>query len=275
MGIRENLLAVQQKIDRAKENASDPKREVLLIGVTKEISVDRIQEAIQGGLREVGENRIQEARGKVPRLKDVRWHLIGHLQRNKAKEAIQLFDMIHSVDSLRLAETLEKEGSRVGKEVPILLEVNLQGETTQVHGASRDEISLLAEKIASFEHLKLSGLMTLAPFSEDPEHSRPYFRGLRELKEALEKEGDSRMEMRYLSMGMSQDFEVAIEEGANMVRIGRAIFGERNRCDESDVSASSAAATWGKRFCQGSLSIALSPKTRSPSEKPCPQDGTI
>lgn len=234
MGIRENFLAVQKRIEKARKNAPDPQREILLVGVTKGVSIERVREAIEAGLREVGENRVQEAKEKSPQITGVRWHMVGHLQRNKAKDAIQLFQLIHSVDSLRLAETLEEVAFHSGKEVSILLQVNPvrdkisngvnPQENPGQYGVSFEEAPRLANDLSAFEHLKLLGLMMIAPLSEDPETVRPSFRRLRELKESLEKEKNPRIEMRYLSMGMSQDFEVAIEEGANLVRIGRAIF---------------------------------------------------
>lgn len=228
MGIRENLEGVRSRIARARRNAPDREGPLLLVGVSKGVGIERIREAVASGLSELGENRIQEAREKIPRFPEMRWHLVGHLQRNKAKEAVRLFHLIHSVDSLRLAEVLEKEGRCAGKTVPVLLQVKFQKNPEQF-GIPPDEASGLAKKISGLEHISLLGLMTIAPFSEDPEKARPYFRRLRELKEAVAAERFPRVAMRYLSMGMSQDFEVAIEEGANLVRIGRAIFGERHR----------------------------------------------
>ena len=199
----------------------------MLIGVTKGVDVERIQEAITSGLEAAGENRVQEAREKVKTLGGaVRWHMVGHLQRNKVKEAVGLFELIHSVDTFQLAQEIEKAASLLGKKVPVLLQVNIQGQRTQF-GADPEEVIQLAGEIAVLDHVKLMGLMAIAPLSEEPEKNRPYFRRMRELKEALDKEGDPRIKMQYLSMGMSQDFEVAVEEGSNMVRIGRAIFGER------------------------------------------------
>ncbi|MFH1858447.1 MAG: YggS family pyridoxal phosphate-dependent enzyme [Candidatus Omnitrophota bacterium] len=226
MGIRENLLSVQKRIEQARRNAPSPDAPVGLIGITKEVPLEGLREAVQGGLLDLGENRVQEAREKIPELPQVRWHMVGHLQRNKAKEAIGLFHLIHSVDSFRLAEALEQEASRLGKEISVLLQVKLHERATQ-YGVKPEEVFPLARAVAGMEHLRLLGLMTIAPLSEEPEASRPCFRCLRELKEALEKEKNPRVEMRYLSMGMSQDFEVAVEEGANLVRIGRAIFGKR------------------------------------------------
>lgn len=225
MGIRENLLAIRQRIERARRNAPNPKEEVLLVGVTKGVGVTQIREALRSGLEAVGENRVQEAREKVALLGGAtHWHMVGHLQRNKVKEAIRLFELIHSVDTLPLAQAIEKEAARVGKEVPILLQVNLHGKKTQF-GVDADAADRLATEIAALEHVKLQGVMTLAPWEAHPEDARPFFRRLWELRGALEKKGNPRIEMHTLSMGMSQDFEVAVEEGSNLVRIGRAIFG--------------------------------------------------
>ncbi|MBI4435997.1 MAG: YggS family pyridoxal phosphate-dependent enzyme [Candidatus Omnitrophica bacterium] len=224
MGIREKILSIRERIERSKRNAPELNTPVLLVGVTKGVGLERLREAIQGGLGDLGENRVLEAQGKISHVQEgVQWHMVGHLQRNKVRDAIQLFHLIHSVDSLRLAQAIEKEASLVGKEVPVLLQVNLQGKTAPF-GASVDSAAFLVKEISSLKHLKLSGLMTIAPLTEDPEKTRPYFRRLWELKKALERENPS-LALRYLSMGMSQDFEVAIEEGANVVRIGRAIFG--------------------------------------------------
>lgn len=224
MGVRENLLEIKRRMDRASRNAPLPKR-VTLVGITKGVAVAEVRKGIAAGLEEIGENRVQEAQEKVEAVgRAVRWHMVGHLQRNKVKDALRLFELIHSVDTLRLAQEIEKVASLLRKEVAVLLQVNVQGQLTQF-GVAPETAPRLAREIAALSHVRLLGVMTIAPLSEEPEKSRPFFRRLRELKEHLEKEGDPRIAMRYLSMGMSQDFEVAIEEGSNMVRIGRAIFG--------------------------------------------------
>ena len=224
MGTRENLLEVRERIRLAKRNAPDPGEPVLLVGVTKGVAPDRIREAVDAGLTAFGENRVQEAREKVGQFKEtVRWHMVGHLQRNKAKEAVRLFHLIHSVDTLPLAEALEKEAALLGKEIPVLLQVKFQEKETR-SGVLPEDLLTLAKEVAPLAHLKLSGLMMIAPLGE-AEVARPYFRELRLLKESFEKEQIPGAAMRILSMGMTNDFEVAIEEGANLLRIGRGIFG--------------------------------------------------
>jgi len=193
-----------------------------LVGVTKGVGLEQIQEAISAGLNHLGENRVQEAREKIFHIQNVRWHMVGHLQSNKAKEAVRLFHFIHSVDSLPLAQEIEKGATLFGKEVPVLLQINLQGKSAPF-GVPPESADALVKEISRLKHLKLSGLMTIAPLSEDPGKTRPYFRRLWGLKETLEEENSS-LALHTLSMGMSQDFEIAVEEGANVVRIGRAIF---------------------------------------------------
>jgi len=222
LDVQSNLLQVQRRIENAKKNAQNPKRDILLVGVTKGVEVSRIEEAVQAGLKTVGENRIQEAQQKKSSLgSSLRWDLVGHLQRNKVKEAIKLFHLIHSLDSLRLAEAIEKEASLLKKKIPMLLQVNLQKKETQF-GVHEEDVQAVLKKVSNLPHLAVKGLMMIAPFVEDPEEARPYFRRCFQLKESLRKEG---YDMETLSMGMSNDFEIAIEEGANAVRIGRAIFG--------------------------------------------------
>lgn len=219
MGIAENLAAVSHRIHRAAERAGRSPEEVTLIAVAKTFPVETVREALRAGVRHVGENRVQEAVPKAAALagdplRPV-WHMVGHLQTNKAKTAVQTFDIIHSVDSLRLARAISRHADRP---VPVLLEVNVAGEATKF-GVAPEEAGRLAREIERLPGLELRGLMTVAPPAADPEEVRPVFRRLRELRDALG--------LRELSMGMTDDFEVAIEEGATMVRIGRAIFGER------------------------------------------------
>lgn len=189
------------------------------MAVAKGFPAEAIREAVAAGVRHLGENRVQEAQGKRPLLADlpgeVTWHMVGHLQTNKVKTALNLFDIIHSVDSIRLAEAISR---RAQERVPIFLEVNVAGEATK-YGFAPQELPKAAETIAKMPGVTVRGLMTVAPLSDDPEQVRPVFRRLRELAQSLG--------LRELSMGMTDDFEVAIEEGATVVRIGRAIFGQR------------------------------------------------
>ncbi|MBN2463234.1 MAG: YggS family pyridoxal phosphate-dependent enzyme [Dehalococcoidia bacterium] len=221
MDIAANIKEVQGRIARACELSHRSPEEITLVAVTKGFEASEIRTAFDCGIRNFGENRVQEAEDKIAQLADIRpdvtWHMVGHLQSNKAKTAVGLFDIIHSVDSVRLAEVLSR---RVEKLLPVLLEVNVSGEATK-GGFPVEEIAAVIEEIKRLPDLNVMGLMTIAPFLADPEEVRPVFRKLREL-------GDS-LRLGHLSMGMTDDFEVAIEEGATMLRIGRAIFGERRQ----------------------------------------------
>ena len=223
-----NLERVRERIERAAERAGRRPEEILLLGATKGVDVERIEAAIEAGLTDIGENYVQEARGKIERIgRDrVRWHMIGRLQRNKAKHAVRLFDVIQTVDSTKLADELEKRAAQEGRALPVLVEVNI-GREPQKAGVMPEELLPLCEHISKLPHLKLEGLMCIPPWSENPEDSRPYFAEMRELFERLKEAALPNVEMRWLSMGMSADFEIAIEEGANLVRIGTAIFGPR------------------------------------------------
>ena len=218
MTIAANITAVRARIDAACERAGRSQGDVTLIAASKGFPAEAIAEAVDAGHRDFGENRVQEAIEKIDALAargiTPRWHLIGHLQSNKAKLAANRFAIIHSVDSLRLAEELSRRAERIG----ILLEVNAAQEASKF-GFAPKEVAPALFSIATLPHLNVLGLMTVAPLSDDPEAVRPIFRALRELRDALG--------LRELSMGMTNDFETAIEEGATMVRVGRAIFGER------------------------------------------------
>ncbi len=221
--LHQRLNGVRDRIHRACERADRDPSSVTLIGVTKGILASRIHEAIAAGITDVGENRIQEARQKQVELiaANVRWHLIGHLQRNKAHDAVELFSLIHSVDSQPLAEALERHAAARNRRLEVLLQVNVSGEATK-SGCRPEEAASLAAAAAHCPHLTVKGLMTIAPLAADDEASRPAFRALRQLRDRIGQPGW------LLSMGMSQGFWVAIEEGANLVRIGTAIFGERD-----------------------------------------------
>ncbi len=225
----ENASAVFKKMSHAAMRAGRRPEDVRLVAVTKTVGIDEIRKAADIGLRVFGENRIQEAKEKITNLKfessnsNIEWHLIGHLQRNKAKYAVKLFDMIHSVDSEELAADLDEEAKKAGKVQRVLIQVKLSDEETK-SGISEQDLPLLVEKVARLGNLNLEGLMTIPPFFDDPEPARPFFRRLRELRDGLEKKG---FVLPELSMGMSNDYEVAIQEGATLVRIGTAIFGER------------------------------------------------
>ena len=222
--IAANIKDIIHRMKLAAERAGRKEESVKLVAVTKTIDVSRIKEAIESGITIIGENRVQEARDKYKEIgKEVQWHLIGHLQTNKVKYIFDIFSLIHSVDSLSLAEEIQRRGENKGLNTDILIEVNLSGEKTKFGILSEKAIGLIKD-ISRCKNINIKGLMTIPPFSESPEDSRKYFKMLRILKDDVQKEG---IEMKELSMGMSGDFEVAIEEGATMVRIGTAIFGER------------------------------------------------
>ncbi|GAB4331594.1 MAG: YggS family pyridoxal phosphate-dependent enzyme [Calditrichia bacterium] len=224
--IRENLENVLERIAGAAVKSGRKPKDVTLIGVTKTVEPARINAAIEAGLKIIGENRVQEAREKFPEIQPVEKHLIGHLQTNKVKYAVQLFDMIQSVDSYHLAEEIDKRMEKLGGQMPVLLEVNTSGEASKF-GCPPDEAIALAEKVAQLPHLRIEGLMTIGLFSDEEKLVRRCFEQLRELSRKISEKGFSNCEMKYLSMGMSSDFEWAILEGSNMVRIGSAIFGAR------------------------------------------------
>jgi pyridoxal phosphate enzyme (YggS family) len=222
--IRENLLRVMEKMERAARRVGRDPREIKLVAVSKTVEVARIKEAIEAGATILGENYVQEAQKKIKEIgQSVSWHFIGHLQSNKAKYAVRLFDRIHSVDSIPLAEEVNRRAEHADRRIGILIEVNLSKEETKF-GTDEEKMLNLAKRILQLDHLSLEGLMTMPPYFDSPEMSRPYYIKLREVKEKLVREG---IPMKELSMGMSNDFEIAIEEGATYVRVGTAIFGPR------------------------------------------------
>jgi hypothetical protein len=216
--VRANLDHVRERIARAAERAGRRPADVLLIGVSKTVDAERIRPAVDAGIAALGENRVQEAKAKVAALgRAAAWHLIGHLQTNKVKDALELFDVIHSLDRVPLAEELERRAAAAGREVQTLVEVNLAGEPAK-SGVAPDALPAMLELIAALPHLRVRGLMAIPPVGT-PEDARPWFRALRKLGETHG--------LAELSMGMSADYETAIEEGATMVRVGTAIFGPR------------------------------------------------
>jgi pyridoxal phosphate enzyme (YggS family) len=221
--IGKRLADVQARIRAAAARSGRPPDAVRLVAVSKTVPAARIQEALAAGVTILGENRVQEARDKIRLLPDATWHLIGHLQTNKARLAAELFALIHSLDSIRLAEELDRHGAQAGKVVRCLVEVNVGGEA-QKSGLPETEVPALLAAARGLPGLAIQGLMAVPPFLPEPEAVRPYFRALRALRDRLAREGFALPE---LSMGMSHDFEVAVEEGATMVRVGTAIFGAR------------------------------------------------
>ncbi len=229
MSLIENISQVFKRISRSAMRVGREPQDIMLVAVTKTVPPERVMEAIEAGLRIFGENRVQEARQKIPEIMKITpdlkisWHMIGPLQRNKVKYAVRLFDIIHSVDSLDLAQEIDKEAKKVKKIQDVLIEVKLSHEETK-HGIKPERLFELLEKCSALKNINVRGLMTIPPYSINPEDARPYFRKLREL---LEEANSRKFALKELSMGMSGDFEVAIEEGATIVRIGTAIFGER------------------------------------------------
>ena len=226
-----------ERIEKAAQGVGRNPEEISLVAVSKTVEAARIKEAIEAGVSILGENYVQEAQKKIDEIgrpacterfgegRIVSWHFIGHLQSNKAKYAVSLFDMIHSLDSISLAEELNRRAEKEGQTMNAMIEVNLSGEATKF-GAEEARVFDIARRVLNLSYLSLVGLMTMPPYFDDPELSRPYYIRLRELKEKIIKEG---IPLRELSMGMSNDFEIAIEEGATYVRVGTAIFGERKK----------------------------------------------
>lgn len=226
--LNENLKAVERNIQEAVERSGRKREEVTLIAVSKTKPVETLKEAYELGVRIFGENKVQELSDKYEVLpKDTHWHMIGHLQRNKVKYIIGKADLIHSVDSIRLAETIEKEAGKRNIKANILIEVNMAREESKF-GLMPEEVEEFIDTIAEFPHIQVQGLMTIAPYVENPEENRPYFAGLRKLSVDIASKNVDNINMSVLSMGMTNDYPVAIEEGATMVRVGTGIFGERN-----------------------------------------------
>jgi pyridoxal phosphate enzyme (YggS family) len=226
--IEDRLERVRERIRNAAVSCGrDPER-VRLIAVSKTVPLDRVRAGIKAGVTVLGENYVQEASEKIEALKgeDVSWHLVGHLQSNKARHAVRLFDMIHSVDSLKLARELDRRAQVLGKVQAILIQVNISGEETK-SGIKGEQTMALLRDIAPLKNVAVRGLMTMPPYFNAPDMVRPFFRALRALQAQIREEGIPNVDMSELSMGMSGDFETAIEEGATLVRIGTAIFGER------------------------------------------------
>ncbi len=223
--LSERISSIFKKITYAALRAGRNPEEIKLVAVTKSQPLDKIIEAADLGLRIFGENRVQEAKQKIEKVTgfNLEWHLVGHLQTNKTKEAVRLFTLIHSLDSEKLAIVINREAEKIGKIQRVLIQVKLSEEETK-YGVNEEEVEGLLEKCQILKNIKIEGLMTIPPFYENPEDVRPYFRKLREIRNSLASKYGY---LRELSMGMSNDFEVAIEEGATFVRIGTALFGPR------------------------------------------------
>ena len=233
MSITENVAQVRERIAAAARRAGGNPDEITLMSVSKTFSAERIREAYSAGLRVFGENRVQEFATKADALRDLRdaeWHLIGHLQTNKAAKATELFDAVDSVDSVRLAEKLNASAESAGKILSVLIEINVGGEKAKSGVASdSDELAQILRGAPRWGHLKIRGLMTVPPYTENPEGSRAYFRQIRQIRDSIAARALPKIGTAVLSMGMSHDFEIAIEEGATCVRVGTAIFGQRTK----------------------------------------------
>ena len=226
--VAENLRQVRKNIDEACRSAGRDPGEVTLIAVSKTKPVSLLQEAYEAGARCFGENKVQEIMDKYPLLPpDIQWHMIGHLQRNKVKYIVDKAALIHSVDSLRLAQTIEQEAAKHDVRVPILFEVNVAGEESKF-GLKTTEVLSLVRTVSAFPHIEIRGLMTIAPYVNNPEENRQYFRELKKLCVDIAAENINNVTMSVLSMGMTGDYQVAVQEGATMVRVGTGIFGERD-----------------------------------------------
>ncbi|MBM4053427.1 MAG: YggS family pyridoxal phosphate-dependent enzyme [Planctomycetes bacterium] len=232
MSIKENLEKVKQNIANTALKVGKKPEDIILVMATKTVDVDRIREAIQAGGNIIGENKIQEALKKYQELKDEKaeWHFIGHLQTNKAKDALKFANMIHSVDRLPLVEKLDQRLLQEGRSLDILLQVNTSHEESK-YGVEPEKAISFAKQVAKYDTLNIRGLMTIGLFTKDEVKIRKCFKVLKELHDQILKESIDRVQMNYLSMGMTNDYQIAIEEGANMVRIGTAIFGARNTPD--------------------------------------------
>ncbi|MGH9528584.1 MAG: YggS family pyridoxal phosphate-dependent enzyme [Terriglobales bacterium] len=231
MSVKESIDRIRERLDAAARKAGREPRSISLMAVSKTVPHNLIGEAYDSGIRLFGESRVQEFEGKAGALRDLQgteWHMIGHLQTNKAAKAVELFSAVDSVDSMRLAEKLNASAQLLGKKVAVLIEINVGGELAK-SGVQADSVELeqLLQAAAKFEQLEFRGLMTVPPFAEDPEQNRRYFRMLRELRDSIGERQMQGVSMDVLSMGMSHDFEVAIEEGSTCVRVGTAIFGDR------------------------------------------------
>jgi pyridoxal phosphate enzyme (YggS family) len=227
--IAQNIRRIQERAAAAAESCGRSPDEIALLVISKTFPAESILKAAEAGLQRFGENRLQEAEDKILRLRqmpNLEWHLVGHLQSNKAKRAVELFDVIHSLDSAKLASRIGHAGVEMGKTQSVLLQVDLGQEETKF-GADPDQIREILEAVSCLKGIRLDGLMTIPPFFDDPDKSRPFYAKLRELSDTLDSEQPGCLGRKHLSMGMSHDFAEAIREGATIIRVGTAIFGSR------------------------------------------------
>ena len=226
--LKENLEMVRNEISIAQKNAKVQDSTLTLIAVSKTKPIVDLEVVYQNGIRDFGENKVQEMVEKYEVMpKDIRWHMIGHLQRNKVKYIAHFVEIIHSLDSFRLAEEIDKQGEKVGRIIPVLVEVNIAREKSK-YGLMEEEVISFLKSIAQFQHLKVSGLMTSAPYVDDSEENRVFFHKIKQLAVDINLKNIDNISMDFLSMGMSNDYLIAIDEGSNLVRVGTSIFGNRN-----------------------------------------------
>lgn len=225
--ISENLKIIKENIKQAATKSGRKPEDIKLLAVSKTIAPEIIQQAIDLGLTELGENKVQEIMSKYELLPEAKWHLIGHLQTNKVKYIVDKVEMIHSVDSLKLATEISKRASAINKPMNVLIEINIGNEESK-HGVPIEEAEALAVEISRLDNINVKGLMTVAPFVENPEDNRDYFKQMYKLFIDIQSKNYNNISMEFLSMGMTNDYEVAIEEGANIIRVGTGLFGKRN-----------------------------------------------
>ncbi len=225
--VEENIRAIKQKIAAAAGRAGRRPEEIKLMAITKTVPDELVRQAVAAGVDMIGENYVQDAQRRIEKVATtIPWHFTGHLQTNKARYAVRLFSMIHSLDRIDLARELDRRAGEARRKIEVLIEVNIGGEKTK-SGVRAENLIPLIRETADLAHLSIRGLMTIPPWSADPRETRPFFRELRQLRDSIIKENIPNVEMAELSMGMSDDFETAVEEGATIIRIGRAIFGPR------------------------------------------------
>ncbi len=227
MSIADNLKEIEEKITKAAEKSGRKREDVLLLAVSKTVDVPRIKEAVDLGLVDLGENKPQEINWKYDEIKNVRWHQIGHLQTNKVKYIIDKVCLIHSLDSVKLCEEIQKRAEAKNIIIDVLVEINVAGEEAK-HGVLPEQAENLVLEASKFKNIRVKGLMTVAPFVENPEDNRKYFKEMYKLFIDIKNKNYDNVDMKFLSMGMTNDYEIAIQEGANIVRIGTGLFGARN-----------------------------------------------
>ncbi len=229
--IRDNLLKIKEKISLVCSKVNRDPNGITILAISKNRAIEQIKEVVEAGIIDIGENKVQEARAKYNYLRTceltnsrtIKWHMVGHLQANKVKEAVKIFDLIHSVDTLRLAVEIDKQAAKINKIQHILIEVKTSPEATKF-GLEPDSVAEVIREISRLKNIKINGLMTIAPLVDNPEKTRSYFRMLKRLRDSINELRVTSYELRILSMGMTDDYEIAVEEGSTMVRLGRAIF---------------------------------------------------